>query len=186
MLGCNRFNNFFAVISSILIALAFLAFLSFCFCFLLWLFGLEYCTLKSLEPFFFKFHKVDVNISQSGLENGDFANLLLKELNSLLSLFLMSPSRELSFDVIGLAFSLLLVIPTSSLGTKVKLLSKTAPAAAGFCLFIIESICFSIYHQFAASTGKAIFQSHEIVLQNVWNFYSNCTLHCKIQEEKNS
>jgi len=56
----------------------------------------------------------------------------------------MSPSRELGFGVICLAFSMLLVDLISSLGNKVKSLSKTAPAAAGFSLFIIESICFFV------------------------------------------
>ena len=40
--------------------------------------GLEYCALKSLEHFSFNSCKVVFNITYFCLENGDFANLLLK------------------------------------------------------------------------------------------------------------
>ena len=66
-------------LASILVVLAFFAFLLFYFCFLLLLVGLEYCNLiKEPGTFFFQLCKVVVNITYSCLENGDFANLFLK------------------------------------------------------------------------------------------------------------
>ena len=56
--------------------------------------GLEYCALKSLEHFSFNSCKVVFNITYFCLENGDFANLLLKYLMGKLPLdVLISPKN---------------------------------------------------------------------------------------------